>query len=85
MTPKDMGSGMYFDLLFYNLYYLNIASVFTVRKLRKQWNILSTRQQKHTPESIYDDVHEIRKHFPTRGAEGIRKTLRIDYGKHVTR
>ncbi len=83
MTPKNMGLGIYFWL--YILYFINIASVFTVRKLRKQWNILSTCQQKHTPESIYDNVYEICKHFPTRGAEGIRKTLWIDYGMHVTR
>jgi len=60
-------------------------SVYTVRRLRKQWNILSTRQQKHTQESIYDEVIQIRKRFPTRGAESIRKTLRIDYGMRVPR
>jgi hypothetical protein len=64
---------------------LIIISVYTVRRLRKQWNILSTRQQKHTQESIYDQVIQIRKRFPTRGAESIRKTLRIDYGMRVPR
>ena len=72
-----------FDLRFSLV--LMIISVYTVRKLRKQWNILSTRQQKHTQESIYDEVIEIRKRFPTRGAEGIRKTLRVDYGMRVPR
>jgi hypothetical protein len=76
---------MYCSLSFYFNAFEIITSVFTVRKLRKQWNILSTRQQKHTPESIYDNVHEIRNHFPTRGAEGIRKTLRIDHGIRATR
>ena len=62
-----------------------IISVYTVRKLRKKWNILSTRQQKHTQGSIYHEVLKIQKRYPTRGAEGIRKTLRIDYGMRVPR
>ena len=64
---------------------LMIISVYTVRRLRKHWNILSTRQQKHTQKSIYDKIIEIRKRFPTRGAENIRKTLQIDYGMRVPR
>ena len=57
-----------------------VISVSTVRELRKQWNILLTRQQKHTQGSIVDEVIEIRKRFPTRGAEGIMACESL--GKH---
>ena len=77
MYPISLIRGFFWSLM--------ISSVYTVRKLRKQWNILSTRQQKHTQESIYDNIIEIRKRFPTRGAENIRKTLRIDYGMRIPR
>jgi hypothetical protein len=56
------------------VFVLKIISVFTVRKLRKQGDTLSTRQQKHTQGSIDDPVYKIRTCFPMRGAEGIRKT-----------
>jgi hypothetical protein len=62
-----------------------VSSVITLRRLRKKWNMLSTRQQKHTEDSIYNHVYEIRKQFPMRGSEGIRKTLRIENGVHATR
>lgn len=63
------------------LYY----SVVTIRRLRKKWGILSTRQQKHTPESIYDKVYEIRRRFPMRGIEGIRLSLRMEHGIRASR
>jgi hypothetical protein len=55
------------------LVYIHDSSVITVRRLWKKWNLLSTRQQKHSMETIYDQVHEICEHFPMRGAEGIVK------------
>ena len=48
------------------------SSVITARRLRKKWNLLSTRQQKHTMESIYDEVCEICKCFPLHGVEAIK-------------
>lgn len=60
-------------------------SVVTVRRLRKKWNILSTRQQKHTVESIYEEVYNMRKRFPLRGVEGIRKALRKEHGIRASR
>jgi len=69
----------HYDTNQYNL------SVKTLRRLRKKWNMLSTRQQKHTENSIYEHVYEIRKRFPMRGSEGIRKTLRLEHGVHATR
>lgn len=47
--------------------------------------MLSTRQQKHTPESIYNKVYEIRKRFPLHGIEGIRKSLRIEHDVRASR
>ena len=47
--------------------------------------MLSTRQQKHTPESIYNQVYEIRKRHPLRGIEGIRKSLRLEHDVRATR
>ena len=62
-----------------------LSSVITLRRLRRQWNLQSTRQQKHTIDTIIDKVREIRKRFPFRGAEAIRKALRETYGDHVAR
>ena len=56
------------------------SSVITAQRLWKKWNLLSTHQQKHTMESIYDEVREIRECFPLRGVVAIRKSLRISHG-----
>ena len=61
------------------------SSVITARRLRKKWNLLSTHQQKHTMESIYDEVCEICEHFPLRGVEAIQKSLQISHGVHAPR
>lgn len=45
----------------------------------------STRQQGQTEDTIQESVLAIRKQFPTRGNEGIRKTLRLQYGIRATR
>ena len=60
-----------------------VFSVISVQRLQKEWNILLTCQQKHDTESIFNQVYDIRKRFPLRGAEGIRKTLRQEYGINV--
>ncbi|KAF8522943.1 hypothetical protein BU17DRAFT_86522 [Hysterangium stoloniferum] len=60
-------------------------SVITIRRLRKQWGMLSTRQQNHTPETIYNKIYEIRKCFPLRGIEGICKSLRIEHDIRASR
>ncbi|KAF4599617.1 hypothetical protein EYR40_006716 [Pleurotus pulmonarius] len=59
--------------------------VYSVKKLRKQLGLLSTRQQKHTLESIRQQVLEIREQFPQHGIENIRKSLHTDYGLFVPR
>ncbi|KAF8510665.1 hypothetical protein BU17DRAFT_77646 [Hysterangium stoloniferum] len=43
------------------------------------WGMLSTRQQNHTPETIYNTIYEIQKRFPLCGIEGICKSLRIEH------
>ena len=53
--------------------------------MRKKLGLLSTRQQQHTAESIEDRVSDIRKMFPTRGSETIRKELLMRYGMRVSR
>ena len=40
------------------------SSVITAQQLWKKWNLLSTHEQKHTMESIYNEVYEIHKCFP---------------------
>jgi len=60
-------------------------SASTVKRLRRKWDLKSTRQQKHTFESIAGAVAEIRKRFPTRGSENIRKNLLQEYGMRVSR
>ncbi|KAF8237271.1 hypothetical protein L208DRAFT_1248282, partial [Tricholoma matsutake] len=65
---------LHYDTTVYGL------SVITVRRLHKKWNLLSTRQQKHSMETIYDQVHKIRKCFPLHGVEGIRKSLQSEHG-----
>ncbi|KAF8876610.1 hypothetical protein CPB84DRAFT_412719 [Gymnopilus junonius] len=57
----------------------------TLQRRRKEWGLKSTRQQKHTAESIAPVVAEIRQRFPNKGAEGIRKTLMLEYKMHVSR
>jgi hypothetical protein len=60
-------------------------SVASVKKLRKKWNLQSTRQQGHTIDSISAAVSEIRERFPSRGNENIRKTLLKEYDMRVPR
>ncbi|KAJ7077337.1 hypothetical protein C8R44DRAFT_836761 [Mycena epipterygia] len=51
------------------------CSVVSVRRLRRKWRLKSTRQQKHTPESIEGMVLDIKKKFPHRGTLAVRKNL----------
>ena len=60
-------------------------SVSSLKRRRKEWGLFSTRQQKHTSESISGPVTEIRKRFPNRGQEGIKKALLIEYKMKVPR
>ena len=69
------------SLIVPELFFTHNSSVITVRRLRKKWDLLSTRrQQKRSMETIYDQVCEIRERYPLRGAEGIRKSLRCERG-----
>ena len=58
----------------------------SLKRMRKQRLLLSTRQQRHTAESIGDKVSEIRAMFPERGSDGICKELLSRYvcGFHDT-
>ena len=60
-----------------------IYSVYTVWRLRKEWNILSTRKQKHTVKTIYAEVSNIRERHPLHGIKGIQKTLQEEQGMRV--
>jgi len=62
-----------------------VLSTISIRRLRKKWDLLRTRQQKHTFELICDNVQDIRKRFLFRGAKTICKTLRGIHGQHVLR
>ncbi|KAJ7079727.1 hypothetical protein B0H15DRAFT_787815 [Mycena belliarum] len=55
------------------------CSVISVRRLRKQLGLKRTRQQKHTTESIKEQVLEIKKKFPHRGILAVRKNLRQEF------
>jgi hypothetical protein len=61
------------------------SSVYTVRRRRKVWGLESTHQQKHTVQSIAPYVDDIKKRFPDRGAETIRKALLLENNIHVPR
>ena len=47
--------------------------------------LLSTRQQKHTSDSIASSVAKIREMFPSRGRETIRKELAMRYSIQASR
>ncbi|TFK59433.1 hypothetical protein BDN72DRAFT_905849 [Pluteus cervinus] len=47
----------------------------SVQRARKVLGLKGTRQQKHTEASIAPHVREIKKRFPVKGVEGMRKTL----------
>lgn len=64
---------------------LLMFSVFTVRRRRKEWGLESTRRQKHTVQSIAAAVQEVKKRFPNRGAETIRKALLLENKIRVPR
>ncbi|KAK7019500.1 hypothetical protein R3P38DRAFT_2973640 [Favolaschia claudopus] len=56
------------------------CSAASIRRLRKDWGLLKTRAQKHTPDTIRPYVVEIKKKFPNRGISTIRKNLALEYG-----
>lgn len=41
---------------------------------------METHEQKHTMESIYNEVHEIHEYFPLCGVEAIQKSLWTSHG-----
>ncbi|KAJ6593020.1 hypothetical protein B0H19DRAFT_1055676 [Mycena capillaripes] len=55
------------------------CSVVSFRKLRNQWGLKRTRQQKHTPDTIRNLVLEIKGKFPRRGILAVRKNLRQEF------
>ena len=60
-------------------------SVSSLKRRRKEWGLLSTRQQKHTLDSIASPAAEICKRFPNRGQDGMKKALLIEYKMKVPR
>ncbi|KAN0130302.1 hypothetical protein V8E53_011925, partial [Lactarius tabidus] len=81
MNDKEIASSVmdHFDPVHYGL------SVYTVCRRRKEWGLQSTRQQKHTVQSIAAHVDEVKKRFPNRGAETIRKALFMENKIRVPR
>src|ERR1700678_2947312 len=85
-TQLNMDSGE-FSLIQVYMGHLNDFlnySVYTVRRLRTEWDILSTRKQKHSAETIHAKVSNICECHPLRGLYpapqipyGIRSFLRI--------
>ncbi|KZT10115.1 uncharacterized protein LAESUDRAFT_810391 [Laetiporus sulphureus 93-53] len=69
----------HFDVELYGL------SISSVKRFRKQWGLLSTRQQGHTMESIAQYVDAIKAKFPHRGADSIRKSLILTFKVHAPR
>jgi hypothetical protein len=57
----------------------------SIKRYRKELGLLSTRQQKHTSESIASAVAEIREMFTSRGRETIRKEFAMRYGIRASR
>ncbi|KAJ7630220.1 hypothetical protein FB45DRAFT_1150186 [Roridomyces roridus] len=55
----------------------------SVKRFRKKWGLKSTRQQKHTPETILQYVLDIKSKYPHRGTLAVRKNLRQEFGMHV--
>lgn len=55
-------------------------SVASLKRKRREWGLHSTRQQKHSIESINAAIQDIRSRFPSMGARSIVNVLRQDYG-----
>jgi hypothetical protein len=62
-----------------------LRSTKSIKRYRKDLGLLSTRQQKHTSDSIAEAVAKIREMFPSRGRETIRKELVMRYGIRASR
>ncbi|KAH8982770.1 hypothetical protein EDB86DRAFT_3085880 [Lactarius hatsudake] len=81
MSDKEITTSVmdHFDSARYDI------SVYTVRRRRKDWGLESTHQQMYTVQSIATFVNDIKKRFPNRGAETIRKALLFENKIHVPR
>ena len=62
-----------------------LDSVASIKRLRQKWGLQSTRQQGHTMELITEAIQNIRKQYPTRGVEMVRKQLRVELNIRVPR
>lgn len=51
----------------------------------KEWGLKGCRGQAHTFESIAEPVRQLRKQFPTAGAQSMKDHLRLRHGIHVSR
>ena len=79
-----LGYVSYFILL-WNPCSTMLDSIKSIKCYRKDLGLLSTRQQKHTSESIASAVAEIHEMFPSCGRETIRKELSMWYGIRASR
>ena len=90
MIPKNMALGapgpqdsLHYCLTAYLLLFLD--SVASIKRLRRKWELRSTRQQGHTLQSITEAIQNLREQYPTRGGEMIRKQLRVELNMRVPR
>jgi hypothetical protein len=78
--------GLRYVLMLYNISEMPyLFSVFTVCHRRKEWDLRSTHQQKHTVQSIATHIDDVKRHFPNHGAETIRRALFMEKKIRVPR
>ncbi|KAA1467108.1 hypothetical protein DENSPDRAFT_769383 [Dentipellis sp. KUC8613] len=69
----------YFDTEEYGL------SARSVKRFRTKWGFLSTRQQRHTLDTVTPFIEVIKRRYPQRGADAITKALRMEYNIRAPR
>ncbi|KAK0445277.1 uncharacterized protein EV420DRAFT_1484332 [Desarmillaria tabescens] len=57
----------------------DMSNLSSFKRMRKHMGFLSTRQQRHTVETIAEPMEELREHFPKAGFFELKKHLRIDH------
>lgn len=62
-----------------------LCSESSVKRLRKEWNLKKTRQQKHTLQTIHPYAAAVKERFPQSGAQDLTNHLRITYNIRVPR
>lgn len=62
---------------------LAFCSIFTFRKIKKDLDLIGTRGQAHTVESIDAAISRIRRHFPDIGFRDLKRHLNLDKAMKV--